>query len=320
MRRLSALLAAFAAACAARLAHAQEGGETTEPAEPTPSLSFDEQALAQAREWVMTEGPRFAFEACVALGVFLVFAVLAKIFGRILRRFLDSERVQLSQLFEDFLVSATVKVTLFVGLLVALSQLGIDLGPLLAGLGVAGFIVGFAVQDSLSNFAAGMMILGYRPYDVGDSIEAGGVAGKVSNMSLVSTTIVTFDNQRLVVPNSKIWGGVIKNVSAEPTRRVDMVFGIGYDDDVDRAEEILHEIVGAHELVLDDPEPVIRLNELADSSLNFVCRPWVANADYWTVRWDVIREVKRRFDAEGISFPYPQRDVHLHRSYGADDD
>lgn len=169
------------------------------------------------------------------------------------------------------------------------------------------------MQDSLSNFAAGLMILAYRPFDVGDSIEAAGVTGKVSNMSLVSTTVVTFDNQRLVVPNSKIWGGVIRNVSAEPTRRVDMVFGIGYDDDVDRAEAILQEIVAGHELVLEEPETVIQLNELADSSVNFIVRPWTHNGDYWTVRWDVTREVKKRFDAEGISIPYPQRDVHLHQ-------
>lgn len=297
-------------------AGAQEGGGSpsgaSEAPARSPSLRFDEEAVAQAREWLLTEGPGFLVQVAVALVLFLVFLVLAKILGRIVRRFLDAESVQLSRILKDFVVSATVKLTFFVGLLVALSQVGIDLGPLLAGLGVAGFIIGFAVKDSLSNFAAGLMILGYRPYDVGDSVEAAGVSGKVSKMSLVSTTIVTFDNQRLVVPNSKIWGGVIKNVSAEPTRRVDLVFGIGYDDDVDRAEEILRDVVTSHELVLDDPEPVIKLHELADSSLNFVCRPWVWNADYWTVRWDVIREVKRRFDAEGISFPYPQRDVHLH--------
>lgn len=293
------------AAASALSAGAQEGGGSPSDASgapgPAPSTRFGEEAVAQASEWVLTEGPGFLVQVALAFVLFLVFVVAASILGRVVRRFLDSENVRLSRILEDFVVSVTVKLTLFVGLLVALSQVGIELGPLLAGVGVAGFIIGFAMQDSLSNFAAGLMILGYRPYDVGDSVEAAGVSGKVARMSLVSTTIVTFDNQRLVVPNSKIWGGVIKNVSAEPTRRVDLVFGIGSDDNVDRAEEILRDVVTSHELVLDVPEPVIQLDELAGSSLKLVCRPWVRNTDYRTVRWDVIREVKQRFDAEGIS-------------------
>ena len=280
------------------------------------NLSFTEETLVQAKDWLVQEGPAFAFQIAAALVVFLLFVILAKILSGITRKALDSEKAQFSQLLEDFIVSLVGKAVIGFGLLVALTQMGIELGPLLAGIGVAGFIIGFAVQDSLSNFAAGLMILAYRPFDVGDSIEAAGVTGKVSNMSLVSTTVVTFDNQRLVVPNSKIWGGVIRNVSAEPTRRVDMVFGIGYDDDIDQAEALLREIVGSHELVLDDPEPVIQLHELADSSVNFVVRPWTNNGDYWTVRWDITREVKKRFDAEGISIPYPQRDVHIHQVAG----
>ena len=284
---------------------------------PSKSLSLSQQTLTHARDWLIQEGPRLAFQIGVAFVVFLLFALLAKIVGRLTRKALDSERAQFSQLLEDFIVSFVVKAIIVFGLLVSLSQMGIELGPLLAGVGVAGFILGFAVQDSLSNFAAGLMLLAYRPYDVGHSIEAAGVLGKVSNMSLVSTTIVTFDNQRLVVPNSKIWGGVIRNISAEPTRRVDMVFGIGYNDDIDQAEAVLRDIVTSHELVLEDPEPVIQLDALADSSVNFVVRPWTLNGDWATVRWDVTREVKRRFDAEGISIPFPQRDVHMHQSESA---
>jgi small conductance mechanosensitive channel len=205
------------------------------------------------------------------------------------------------------------------GVLMGLSQLGFQLGPLLAGLGIAGFIVGFALQDSLSNFAAGAMILAYRPYDVGDLIEAAGVFGRVSHMNLVSTTVLTIDNQTLVVPNGKIWGDVIKNVTAQRTRRVDMVFGISYADDVSHAEEVLKAILKEHAKVLADPEPIVRLHELGDSSVNFIVRPWVETDDYWDVYWDVTREVKMRFDREDISIPFPQRDVHFYREKGAGD-
>ncbi len=200
---------------------------------------------------------------------------------------------------------------LILGVLIALAQVGISLGPLLAGLGIAGFVIGFALQDTLSNFASGMMILFYRPFDVGDVVEAGGVFGKVSAMSLVNTTFLTFDNQTIVVPNNMIWGGVIKNLNEQKHRRVDLVFGVSYADDIPKVEKILNEIIDAHDKVLDDPEPVVKLHELADSSVNFVVRPWVETDDYWDVYWDVTREVKMRFDAEGISIPFPQRDVHL---------
>jgi small conductance mechanosensitive channel len=215
-------------------------------------------------------------------------------------------------------VSIAAKAVMIVGILVGLSQLGFQLGPILAGLGVAGFIVGFALQDTLSNFAAGAMILIYRPYDVGDMIEAaGGVFGKVSHMSLVSTTILTIDNQTLVVPNSKIWGDVIKNVTAQRERRIDMVFGISYSDDIPKAEQILESILEQHPKVLKEPEPIVKLHNLGDSSVDFVVRPWVRTEDYWDVHWDVTREVKMRFDAEGVSIPFPQRDVHFYRENGS---
>jgi small conductance mechanosensitive channel len=212
----------------------------------------------------------------------------------------------------------TGRLILLLGLIIAIAQLGIEVAPLLAGLGIAGFVIGFALQDTLSNFASGLMILVYRPFDVGDVIEAGGVMGKVDQMNLVSTMVLTFDNQLLVVPNKQIWGGVIRNVTHQDTRRVDMKFGIGYSDDIPRAEKVLTDIVTSHEKVLKDPEPVIRLHELGDSSVNFVVRPWSKTDEYWDVYWDITREVKRRFDAEGISIPFPQRDVHVYQEAGAD--
>ena len=190
-------------------------------------------------------------------------------------------------------------------------MIGIDVGPFVAAIGAVGFIVAFALQGTLSNFAAGLMILLYRPYDVGQVVTVAGVTGKVSAMSLVSTTLLTPDNQIVTVPNGSIWGGIITNITGNPTRRVDMVFGISYGDDIGKAMAILDEVVKAHELVLADPAPVIQLDQLADSSVNFVVRPWSKTSDYWTVKWDLTRAVKERFDREGISIPFPQRDVHL---------
>ncbi len=151
-----------------------------------------------------------------------------------------------------------------------------------------------------------------KPFDVGDFVNAAGVAGTVENTSIVATTIKTFDNQVIVVPNNKIWGSIITNVNALPTRRVDLVFGIGYGDDIAVAQKVLEETVAEHPLVLDNPEPTIRVNELADSSVNFICRPWAKTQDYWSVYWDLTRQVKERFDAAGLSIPFPQQDVHLH--------
>jgi small conductance mechanosensitive channel len=161
------------------------------------------------------------------------------------------------------------------------------------------------------------MILFFRPFDVGDVVDAGGVSGKVIAMNLVSTSIKTFDNKDMVVPNNKIWQDVITNATGVDTRRVDMEFGIGYDDDIDKAQGILEEIVAAHPKALKDPEPTIRMNTLADSSVNFICRPWAKTADYWDVYWDVTKAVKQRFDAEGIGIPFPQRDVHLYIEEGS---
>jgi small conductance mechanosensitive channel len=267
--------------------------------------------LESAKDWVIENGPRWVFKLVVFVLILVAFKFLAGIVKRLVRKAVTASKLNLSQLLRNQIVFFSGKIVMFLGLLVALSQLGIQLGPVLAGLGIAGFIVGFALQDTLSNFAAGMMILIYRPYDVGDAVEAGGVMGTVKAMNLVSTTITTWDNQKLVVPNSKIWGDVIRNITAEPHRRVDMTFGIAYADDVDHAERVLWDIVKSNELVLADPEPVIRLHTLGESSVDFVVRPWARTSDYWTVYWDITRAVKKRFDEEGISIPFPQRDVHL---------
>lgn len=263
-----------------------------------------------ALDWVKEHAVTIVFKSVSFLLILALFAMLARIGRWLARRAVNNAR-QISSLAGDFLVKSIGRLILFAGWVVAAAQIGIEVGPLLAGLGIAGFVLGFALQETLSNFAAGMMIIVYRPFDVGDVIEAAGVLGKVSAMNLVSTSILTFDNQLLIVPNSKIWGDVIRNVTHEPNRRVDLTFGVSYSDDVDHAREVLEDILSKNERVLTEPAPLVRLHELADSSVNFVVRPWVKTAEYWDAYWEITREVKRRFDSEGISIPFPQRDIHV---------
>jgi small conductance mechanosensitive channel len=260
----------------------------------------------------------FFLRMIVVLVILYVFHLISKLIRSAVHRSLNRTQRDLSELQKNLLIKASGVMVMTVGVLIAIGQMGISLGPALAGLGVAGFIVGFALQDSLANFAAGGMILIYRPFDVDDFVEVAGVNGFVKRMSLVSTTILTIDNQTLVIPNNKIWGDVIKNVTAQKARRVDLVIGVSYSDDVEKVERVLEEILAADERILSDPPPVIKLHELGDSSVNFIVRPWATREDFWNVYWDTLRAIKIRFDQEGISIPFPQRDVHLYPSDGAD--
>ncbi|MGL6171237.1 MAG: mechanosensitive ion channel domain-containing protein [Vibrio sp.] len=262
--------------------------------------------------WLTSDAVQHLFQLVIFLLIVLVAKGAAQITRSIVRFVVSSKNIHFSHLMQDFFVSMSGKAVWVIGILVGLSQLGLNLTPVLTGFGIAGVIMGFALQDTLSNFAAGMMLLIYRPFDVGDFVNAGGVDGKVSHMSLVNTTIRTFDNQIIIVPNSKIWGNVIKNVTHEKIRRVDMVFGIGYSDDLLKAEAVLTDIVKSHPAVLRSPEPNIKVHTLNTSSIDFIVRPWVKTEDYWDVYWDVTKQVKLRFDQEGISIPFPQQDVHLH--------
>lgn len=283
-------------------------------------LSFDvasglaEQWLYSAQSKVVEHGPTFMFKLFIFCLILFIASLAGKLAQHLVKRAVSTSKLNFSKLLQDFFTSLSSKVVFTIGVLIALSQLGIELGPLLAGFGIAGVIIGFALQDTLSNFASGMMILIYRPFDVGDLINAAGVTGRVSHMSLVSTTIKTLDNQRLIIPNNKIWGDTINNITAEHQRRVDMTFGIGYGDSIEHAETILKSIVEAHEKVQPFPAPTIKLHLLGESSVDFIVRPWVKPEDYWDVYWDITREVKMRFDAEGISIPFPQRDVHIYQT------
>ena len=265
-----------------------------------------------AVDWFAENAPQHIFQLFVFALILLIARALAKLTRKVVSKTVASKNLKMSHLMQDFFISISGKAVWIIGIMVGLSQIGLNLAPILTGFGIAGVIIGFALQDTLSNFAAGMMLLIYRPFDVGDFVYAGGVDGKVSHMSLVNTTIRTFDNQIIIVPNSKIWGDVIKNVTHERIRRVDMVFGIGYADDLLKAEEVLNDILTSHPSVLRSPEPNIKVHTLNTSSVDFIVRPWVKTDDYWDVYWDVTKEVKLRFDREGISIPFPQQDVHLH--------
>ncbi|USH03920.1 mechanosensitive ion channel [Grimontia kaedaensis] len=266
--------------------------------------------------WFVENAPQHIFQLIVFLIILLIARQIANLTRKVVKKAVAAKNLKFSVLMQDFFISMSGKAVWFIGILIALSQIGLNLTPILTGFGIAGVIVGFALQDTLSNFAAGMMLLIYRPFDVGDFVQAGGVEGKVSHMSLVNTTIKTFDNQIIIVPNSRIWGDVIKNVTHERVRRVDMVFGVSYSDDIEFVEKVLTDIITSHPAVLRAPEPMIKLHVLNSSSVDFIVRPWVKTDDYWDVYWDVTREVKIRFDKEGISIPFPQQDVHLHMASG----
>lgn len=268
--------------------------------------------ISSGSNWLLKHAPDQLLKFLVFILILFATRMVAKLTRRVVLKAVVQPHLRMSKLMQDFFVSMSSKLIYFIGILIAFSKIGLDLAPVLTGFGVAGIIIGFALQDTLSNFASGMMLLIYRPFDVGDLVEAGGISGKVSSMSLVNTTIKTFDNQIIILPNSKIWGDVIKNVTHERLRRVDMVFGIGYEDSIEKAEKILAEIVDAHPAALKKPEPNIRVHVLGASSVDFIVRPWVKTDDYWDVYWDVTREVKLRFDKEGISIPFAQQDVHVH--------
>ena len=269
------------------------------------------------QKWLISDdgGIRWGWNLIKFLVIVTFFYIGASIVANVVCRFARHIKGT-SQLLISFLRTFTKQVILLIGFIMALKALEWDVTPMLAALGAAGFVVGFALKDTLGNFASGIMILAYRPFDVGDQIDAANVNGLVESVSLFATHIRTFDNKMTIVPNNKIWGDIITNATASDTRRVDMVFGIGYDDDIEMANNTLLSLLQQHPLVLREPAPVVKLNELADSSVNFICRPWTKTQDYWSVYWDITQSVKETFDQKGISIPYPQRDVHLHKETG----
>ena len=282
---------------------------TIEERSPLTAQEFADSLLG----WLVSPegGIQVGFRIAVILGSLFALLIVARIVRGWARR-LFARITTLSRLLQGFLVMAVYWLTIAFGLMIVLAALGVNITPLFALVGGASFIIAFAMQETLSNLAAGLMIMINRPFDEGDFVQVAGLGGTVRHVSIVSTTIATPDNQVIVIPNSKVWGDVITNVTASDTRRVDLVFGIGYGDSIEQAQKVLEEVVTQHPLILKEPAPVIRVSELADSSVNFIVRPWTKTSDYWSVYWDLQRAVKEAFDANGISIPFPQTDMHLH--------
>jgi len=253
----------------------------------------------------------YGLKIVLAIVIFILGRWVAKLFGKLTQRVMEKQDVD--QTLRSFVGNLVYYALLTFVILAALSQLGIQTTSFIAVIGAAGLAVGLALQGSLANFASGFLMIMFRPFKVGDFIEGAGVSGTVESLQIFTTQLRTPDNKKIIIPNSSLTGDNIVNWSATGTRRVDMVFGIGYEDDIDKAKKVIAEILAADERILDDPAPVIAVSELADSSVNFVARPWVKTGDYWGVFFDTTEAVKKRFDAEGISIPYPQSDVHVYQ-------
>ncbi|AKH19869.1 mechanosensitive ion channel family protein [Sedimenticola thiotaurini] len=248
----------------------------------------------------------------LALATFFIGRWVASILLKIVRKLLNKSKMD--AILINFVTSILHAILLLFIVIAAMDQLGVDTTSLIALLGAAGLAVGLAMQNSLQNFAAGVMLIIFRPFKTGDFVEAGGTAGVVETISIFSTIMRTGDNREVIVPNGSIYNGTITNFSARETRRIDMVFGIGYGDDIRKAKQLLNDILEADERVLKDPAPLVAVGELADSSVNFNVRPWVKSADYWNVKFDLTERIKLAFDDNGISIPYPQMDVHLDKA------
>ena len=285
-----------------------EAGSAAEA--PTQLQNID---WSQVMHTIQTQGLdlalNFGKNLAIAIAIFYVGKFAVGMIVRGLRKIMRAR--DFDQTLEVFLCNLTrVGLMAFV-IIAAIGQLGIQTASLIGIFAAAGLAVGLALQGSLSNFAAGVLIVLFRPYRVGDFVEAAGIAGSVEQVQILTTVLKTPDNKQIIVPNSQIMDSVITNYSVNDTRRVDMTIGVSYDDDLDKVRATIEEIVAADERILDEPACQIAVHELADSSVNFIVRPWVKTADYWSVYFDLTETVKKRFDELGISFPFPQQTVHL---------
>jgi small conductance mechanosensitive channel len=272
-----------------------------------PDLGFDWNYVINL---VQTQGVDFGLNLLKAIIIFYVGKMVIGLLVRGMRKVM--QRQEVDQTLETFVSNLVRMVLMVIVVIAAIGALGIQTTSFIAIFGAAGLAVGLALQGSLSNFASGVLIVLFRPYRVGDFVEAAGISGVVLEVQILTTVLKTGDNKQIIVPNGQIMDSIITNYSANDTRRVDMVVGVSYDDDLDKVRATLEELVAAEERILDDPACTIAVSELADSSVNFVVRPWVKTSDYWGVMFDMTEAIKKRFDKEGISFPFPQQDVHLH--------
>jgi small conductance mechanosensitive channel len=259
-------------------------------------------------------GAEFGIKLVAALAVFIIGRWVARKLAGLVEKGMTKAGTDATLV--GFVRNMTYIALLTFVIIAAVAQLGVQTTSFIAVIGAAGFAIGLALQGSLANFAAGVLVMIFRPFKAGDFVEAGGVAGVVEAIQIFTTTMRTGDNKTIIIPNGQITSGEIVNYSTKDTRRVDMVFGVGYDDDLDKVKRVINEVISADDRILDDPAVTIGVVELADSSVNFAVRPWVKSADYWSVFFDTHESIKKRFDKEGISIPYPQQDVHLHKVSG----
>lgn len=245
----------------------------------------------------------------LAIAIYVIGRWIVKLIVNAVRRVMT--RANVDESLADFggnIISAALTIVVIIA---ALEQLGVDTTSVLAVFAAAGLAVGLALKDSLSNFSAGVMLILFKPFKIGDVITAAGSTGVVESIRIFNTLMRTGDNQEITIPNSHIYGGSIINITARETRRIDLVIGIGYDDNIGKAKEIIDAIISKHELILEDPAPTIMVLELGESSIDIAVRPWVKTGDYWAVRADLLQTIKESFDEQGISIPYPQRDLHV---------
>lgn len=257
-------------------------------------------------------GLDFGIRLIAAIAIFFIGRIVVRFVTKEIRKVMESQEVD--KILQSFVSNLVYWALMIFVVIAAINQVGVQTTSLIAIMGAAGLAIGLAMQGSLANFAAGVLIVMFRPYRVGDFVEAAGIAGSVLQVGILTTVLKTGDNKQIIVPNAQIMGSIITNYSANDTRRVDLVIGIGYDDDIDKARDTLQALVDADDRILKDPSCLIAVSELADSSVNFVVRPWVKSVDYSAVKFALTEAIKKRFDKEGISFPYPQQDVHLIQS------
>jgi small conductance mechanosensitive channel len=274
-----------------------------------PDLGFD---WNEVIVMLKTTGIEFAINLVTAIAIFYVGRMVVGLLMRGLKKMMQAQDVDVT--LQTFVGNLVRMVLLVFVIIAAISALGIQTTSFIAIIGAAGLAIGLALQGSLSNFASGVLIVLFRPYKVGDFVEAAGISGVVEEVQILTTVLKTGDNKKVIVPNGQIMDSVITNYSANDQRRVDMTFGVSYDDDLDKVRSTLEQHIAADERILDDPACTIAVSALADSSVNFVVRPWVKSADYWGVMFDLTEAIKKRFDKEGISFPFPQQDVHLYKA------
>ena len=268
--------------------------------------------MQMVETFLMEEGLDWGMNIAAALAIFFFGRIVAKMVTGFAKRVMG--RAKMDETLVSFLGNVVYSILLAFVIIASINKLGVETTSLAAIIAAAGLAIGLALQGSLSNLAAGVMLIAFRPFKKGDFVEAAGTSGTVNDLSIFTTTLKTPDNKVIIVPNSAVLNGNITNFSAMDTRRVDMVFGVGYSDDLKKVKEVLNDIISKDDRILKDPEPTIAVSELADSSVNLVVRPWVKSADYWAVFFDTTETVKLRFDKEGISIPFPQQDVHMHQA------